>query len=102
MTIEAGRLVARQRNVLQEANDAVYGEREASYGHPRDDFMRIATLWTAYLNARTTRIIDSRDVACMIVLLKMARLLETPTHRDSWVDLAGYAAAGARAAGVDA
>jgi hypothetical protein len=30
----------------------------------------------------------------MQALIKVARLRETPDHRDSWVDLAGYAAAG--------
>ena len=26
--------------------------------------------------------------------LKVSRLIETPTHADSWVDIAGYAALG--------
>jgi hypothetical protein len=30
----------------------------------------------------------------MLGLLKIARLRANPTHRDSWVDLAGYAACG--------
>jgi len=38
----------------------------------------------------------------MMVLLKMARLMQTPDHRDSYVDMAGYAATGARVNGVDA
>jgi hypothetical protein len=35
------------------------------------------------------------DVAAMLALLKIARLQQSPNHRDSWVDLAGYAACGA-------
>jgi hypothetical protein len=37
----------------------------------------------------------------MMILLKMARLMETPNHRDSYVDMAGYAATGARVVGID-
>lgn len=92
--------------ILQEAQAAVYGDRERSYGHPRDDFARIAALWNGYGQARAPRgavllPCGADDVAHMMVLLKMARLMEDPTHRDSWVDIAGYAAAGARAVGVD-
>jgi hypothetical protein len=31
----------------------------------------------------------------------MARLLDNPSHRDSWVDIAGYAAVGAECVDVD-
>jgi hypothetical protein len=41
-------------------------------------------------------------VAQMMVLLKMARLMQTPDHRDSVVDMAGYTATYARVVGVDA
>ena len=51
--------------------------------------------------ARAEAPLDATDVAHMMVLLKMARLVETPQHRDSWVDMAGYAATGARVNGVD-
>lgn len=94
---------AARASVLWDALNAVYDDREAAYGHPRDDFARIAALWNGYFDARApkSRDVDAVDVACMMALLKMARLLESPTHRDSWVDIAGYAAAGARAVGVD-
>lgn len=89
-------------SILEEAQAAVYGAREKDYGHPRDDFARIADLWTAYLRqAETTDGITSVQVAHMMVLLKLARLIETPAHRDSWVDIAGYAQTGARVMGLD-
>jgi hypothetical protein len=47
-------------------------------------------------------VLSASDVAYMMVLLKMARLMQTPGHRDSLVDMAGYAATAARVAGVDA
>lgn len=100
--------ITSDRTILDEAAAAVYGEREQSYGHPRDDFARIAALWNGWLDASTTDDPGDEsftfrvdDVAQLMVLLKMARLMENPTHHDSWVDIAGYAAAGARAVGVD-
>ena len=93
-----------QRTILDEANAAVFGAREKDYGHPRDDFARIATLWTAYLQGRApvNNQIMPEDVPCLMILLKMARLSNTPNHRDSWVDIAGYAETGARVVGLDA
>lgn len=89
-------------NILTEAAAAVYGPRQSSYGHPRQNFQRTADLWNGYLRA-TGRQDDLTpvDVAQMMVLLKMARLMQTPDHRDSWLDMAGYAATGARVTGVD-
>jgi hypothetical protein len=89
-------------NILQEAEAAVYGPRQSSYGHPRLNFQRTADLWNGYLKARGEGEITPTDVAQMMVLLKMARLMQTPDHRDSYVDMAGYAATGARVNGVDA
>jgi hypothetical protein len=90
-------------NILQEASKDVYGPRQAAYGHPRENFERTARLWNGYLFAKgsTDLLLAPEDVAHMMVLLKMARLIQTPDHRDSWVDIAGYAAAGARSVGVD-
>ena len=36
--------------------------------------------------------ISASDVAMMMVAIKLARLIETPDHKDSAIDLAGYAA----------
>lgn len=81
----------------------MYGPRQASYGHPRENFRRTAALWNGYLAARGfVALIKPEDVAQMMVLLKMARLMQTPDHRDSIVDMAGYAATLARVTGVDA
>lgn len=45
--------------------------------------------------------LDGIDVAILMALMKIARLIESPNHMDSWVDLAGYAACGARCAGAE-
>ena len=91
-------------NILTEAAAAVYGPRQSAYGHPRENFERTARLWTGYLFAKDANatLLTASDVAYMMVLLKMARLMQTPDHRDSLVDMAGYAATAARVAEVDA
>lgn len=78
--------------ILDEAKAMVYGARNESYGHPRNNFAATAALWNAYLfqGARSGPITEE-DVAMLMVLLKVARL-ENGYHRDSAVDLAGYAA----------
>lgn len=81
-------------SVLMEAEDIVNGPRRAAYGHPRVNFERICALWNAYLRGRPEgqgAVITPEDHAIMMVLLKVARLQESPMHRDSVVDICGYA-----------
>lgn len=66
---------------------AVHGERGETYGHPSDDFGRTAALWTAYLGVAVT----AEQVGICLALVKVSRLAATPGHKDSLVDLAGYA-----------
>lgn len=70
----------------QEARRLVYGDRAATYGHPRGDFDRVAKMWGAILNTDVT----AEQVAIMMVAFKLARLSQTPTHHDSQVDTIGY------------
>ena len=62
------------------------GARQATYGHPRDDFRRTAKIWSGILGTEVT----AQDVALCMVGLKMSRLKSTPDHKDSVVDAAGY------------
>lgn len=79
-------------SVLNEANKIVNGARNKAYGSAEDNFQNIANLWNGYLDmAKITPV----DVANMMALMKIARLKHSPDHRDSWVDIAGYAACGA-------
>jgi hypothetical protein len=82
---------------LDDARRIVTGARRGAYGNPEDNFARIASLWNAYLEHRALPL-TTVDVALLCVLIKVARLIETPGHADSWVDLAGYAACGTRCA----
>lgn len=91
---EAGKKPESVRSsILNEANRIVNGARANTYGGPEDSFRTIAALWSAYLKTETKLL--PADVAAMLALLKIARLQQSPNHRDSWVDLAGYAACGA-------
>jgi hypothetical protein len=80
-------------SVLKEADSIVNGPRAQVYGPPEKSFDRVAALWSAFMLERCT--FTGTDVAALLALLKMARLANSPDHRDSWVDLAGYAACGA-------
>jgi hypothetical protein len=88
-------------HIADEAKRIVDGARRGAYGTPEDNFDRIARFWTAYM-ANTGRevMITAQDVSPMMVLLKLARLCETPDHYDSWVDTVGYALTGAEVNGV--
>jgi hypothetical protein len=111
-------------DLLAEALATVTGPRRAAYGTPSDNFEATAALWNAYLNERRKRSesidravrsaadgeaypidqrplfkrgrikLDALDVAVFMDLLKTARLIVSPGHRDSWLDKAGYAACG--------
>lgn len=89
--------------VLDAAERAVNGSRQAVYAGPEQNFARIRDLWNTHIYNRTGQIstLTSTDVATMLVLVKIARLAASPSHLDSWIDIAGYAACGAEVAGCE-
>lgn len=83
------------KSVLDEAKEIIYGDREKTYGHPAKNLSNIAIMWSVYLASRSAsgkEWLTPQDVAVMMILLKSARLGNDPTHRDSVVDICGYAA----------
>lgn len=76
--------------ILQQAEQAINGQRELDYGTVEDNFSLIARLWSEYLG----RSISPVDVSMMMCLLKIARIKNGGGTGDSFVDLAGYAACG--------
>ena len=83
------------KSVLDEAKEIIYGDREKTYGHPAKNLTTIAMMWSMYLGARldaANSVLSPQDVSVMMVLLKCARLANDPSHRDSVVDICGYAA----------
>lgn len=79
-----------REEVLNEAAKCVCGQREEDYGSPEDSFQLIADLWGTYMCYGIT----PRDVAIMMILLKVARTKAGNGTNDCWVDIAGYAACG--------
>jgi len=93
--------------LLSQALQIVTGARRKSYGKPEDNFQRIADYWNVYIRQLGLDFTDPEqgltptNISALMVLMKIARLVETPDHADSWRDTAGYAACGARCAGAD-
>ncbi|HAM24202.1 MAG TPA: hypothetical protein DCM51_01385 [Actinobacteria bacterium] len=83
-------------SILDEAARLTATEREAAYGRPLDNHLRIARIWTAILGTTVT----PGQVALCMAGVKLSRLAATPSHRDSVVDLAGYARVYQRIEGI--
>ena len=75
-------------SLLDEAKRTITGERQDQYGAPEDSFSSIAAYWTTYLG----RPVSALDVAHLMALMKLARAQGQGFKRDTYVDLAGYAA----------
>lgn len=73
--------------VLAEADNIIHGERQGSYGSPRDTFERVASRWSQTLGIR----VEPWQCALMMADLKLARLANG-FHHDSVVDGIGYLA----------
>lgn len=80
-------------SVLSEAEGLINGARAKEYGPEDQCFGRAWQMWGPVLESDMP---GPTKVALCLALLKVARLCETPTHRDGWVDLAGYTGLGAR------
>ena len=78
-------------SLLGEAKNGVLHQRQDNYGNPEDSFKMIAEMWSNYLNTE----VSATDVANMMILLKICRCKNSPTYRDSWVDIIGYGICGA-------
>ena len=79
-------------NILTEADTLINGDRARDYGRPQENFGRLAELWNAQLGKKLAEPLTTQDVAYCLVQLKMSRLANTPGHRDSLIDVAGYIA----------
>lgn len=72
--------------VAYEAAELLIGARNKDYGEPIDNFGRIVRLWNAY---KGDDYFTPKIVAELMLLLKMARSMESPTE-DSYKDMVGY------------
>jgi hypothetical protein len=83
-------------DILAAALSIIDGPRNEDYGPARENFRRIAVGVNLIATEALERHgqIGREHVALMMIWTKIARLLETPGHVDSWVDICGYAALG--------
>lgn len=79
---------ATRSQILAEAEGLINGDRQADYGPPSVNFLRIATGWNILKPGLD---FTPADVARMMAWVKLARSVEGYKH-DTAVDLAGYAA----------
>jgi hypothetical protein len=73
--------------ILTEAQQAVYGDRQADYGSVKTNFSNIARQWSVTLGMNVT----PEQVGLCMIQVKIARQMNKP-KRDNLVDIAGYAA----------
>ena len=89
---------------IKAALETISGDRRASYGEPEANLAQIMKFWNPYIDGRKSRTqgfdLDATDHAALMILLKVARLVNSPSHGDTWKDIIGYAAIGARVSGA--
>ena len=74
--------------ILQKAEQMINGPRARDYGDAYNNHERIAKMWTVLLDKEIT---VPQVYQCMIAV-KLSRLIETPEHEDSSIDICGYGA----------
>jgi len=79
---------ARRDNLLNKAERAVYGSRQQDYGDALRNMQNIADMWSVILGVKVTW----QQVTQCNAAQKLARLINSPDHEDSYIDIAGYAA----------
>lgn len=89
--------------ILNIAEGLIYGDRNKVYRHPTENFTNIANFWNVYFAAIKVRPdvatglemglmqVNKIDVAYMNILQKIARGATNQEHKDTIVDIAGYA-----------
>ncbi len=73
------------KNLLQEANDLIYGQRESDYGSVTTNFNNIAQGWSVILGVTVT----PTQVGLAMAWLKTCREVNK-SQRDNILDIAGY------------
>ena len=76
--------------ILDEAKAHIFGDRNAAYGHPADDYAKVAKIWSGVLMGKLTKEITPREAILCMIGMKMSREAHKP-KRDNVVDIAGYA-----------
>lgn len=80
--------------LLADAAEIVGNQRNLEYGEPAENLARTAAMMAAYLGTRTGSSIEAHDIAAFGIIIKLGRIANDPTKRDSWLDVCGYASIG--------
>lgn len=72
--------------ILEKAQALVDGDRREDYGGIEESFQAIASGWTIILK----KTVHAKDVALMMVWMKMARYMTGGYKEDTLIDTAGY------------
>lgn len=102
--VEAAQPESKRAAILAEAIKLITGDRNVQYGPPGKDFNRAANALTALGFGKENavnnecEVLADHDVAIIMIVLKLSRLMWSPQKRDSWVDVAGYAGCGGEVA----
>ena len=81
----------------------VDGSRAETHGNKTENHKNIACLWNAYLGWRLGEgcLLTPKDVALMMVLLKVARTKCGAHNSDDFIDMAGYSGVAAEIAAFE-
>ena len=74
--------------ILDKAGKLIAKDRAKIYGDALANHKRIAKLWSVLLEKDVT----PQDVYKCMIAVKLARLIETPKHLDSVIDIIGNGA----------
>lgn len=79
------------KELIEQAQVVVSGDRQRDYGHPRDNHGCTAIMWSAWLSRKYDMPIeiDAQDVCFMNVLQKVSREANA-SKSDNSVDIVGY------------
>uniref|UniRef100_A0A6M3LQ83 Putative structural protein n=1 Tax=viral metagenome TaxID=1070528 RepID=A0A6M3LQ83_9ZZZZ len=77
-------------SIEEEARRLVNVDRQDTYGPPEENLLMIARLWTLYLASQIKSGISAKQVAEMMILLKLARNVSGLPRRDNYIDMIGY------------
>jgi len=89
------------KEMLEQTISLVGGQRAKDYGDKTTNHERIAKLWNMWFDETRSSYnsheltpngsVSAYDVAMMMLMVKIARLMHSPGHEDSHIDIAGYA-----------
>jgi len=78
----------KRNDILKNAMKLINGKRSKDYGDAHENHQRIADLWSVVFGFKVL----VWQVYLCLILVKVARLINSPKHLDSMIDIPGYAA----------